>query len=267
MMPHITHYWKPIYLTLIFSAATLAFLSSDMIQASLPWNIFQAMYYAISLFFLGGVDIGVPVSPLLWVRIVLWLCYFLAPLLTVSFIFVFIQEKLLSNLAPWAKNHTIICGMGRNGTLIYELLKEQSKRSKIVIIERNRDNAYSDRLEKDPATRWIKNSFMEIPVLQKVRIGAAKQVYISTNMSLVNLNALINVLETVGSEARTRICCHIDDINLHENMRETLLKEEKFSTVTFFNGYQSVTKRLYENWIVDRGLLSPQGTIFIIIGR
>ncbi|MBN1464140.1 NAD-binding protein [candidate division KSB1 bacterium] len=252
-------------MTLIFAIAAVAFLQAGMIGLATPWKFFQAMYYALSLFFLGGVDIGAPAAPSQWLNVTLWICYFLAPLLTFSFIFVIIQEKLLSNLLPWVKNHTIICGAGRNGILIYQLLKEHAKRGKVVIIEKNKDNAYGDLLEKDPATLWIRKSFLDMPVLQKARLNRAKQIYLSTNMSLVNLNALINVLEILGTEAQTRVYCHIDDVNLHANMSATLLKEKKFSHVSFFNGYQSVTKRLYENWIVEKGYLSP-ATIFIIFG-
>ncbi|MBN1561866.1 NAD-binding protein, partial [candidate division KSB1 bacterium] len=177
--------WKPIILTLVFAVAAAAFLQSDMLRLAAPWNYLQAMYYALSLFFLGGVDIGPPAAPVQWVNVILWICYFVAPLLTFSFIFVLIQEKLLTNLLPWVKNHTIICGAGRNGILIYQLLKEHSKRGKVVIIEKNKDNAYGDLLEKDPATFWIRKSFLDIPVLQKARLRQARQIYLSTNMSLV----------------------------------------------------------------------------------
>jgi hypothetical protein len=59
----------------------------------------------------------------------------------------FIQEKLLSRLSPWLRGHTVLCRVGRNGMLIYDLLRENSpKEHKIVLIEKDNQNAYSQML-------------------------------------------------------------------------------------------------------------------------
>ena len=49
-------------------------------QAS--WSV--QLYYAVGLFVLGGMDLGVPVGGPIWARALLWLCYFLGPAITTT---------------------------------------------------------------------------------------------------------------------------------------------------------------------------------------
>jgi hypothetical protein len=188
-------------------------------------------------------------------------------LITASFVYQVVQEKILSRLSPFLRGHTIICGLGRNGKLIYHLVKAYSpKRHKIVLIEKNENNPYSELLAKDHSTWWIKNDFTRLPVLQKAKVDTARRIFITTNLDLENLNALVEILDIEKKSREMKLYCHLGDLTLHANFCATIFKEKKFSEVKLFNGYQSVTCRLYEDWIVKRNYLSSEGNIFIILG-
>jgi len=267
MYPYFTRYWKPLLVLLVILASWISFLNTDIIKEDMSFKYFRALYYSIDLFLVGAIDIGFPGEGAKIFIITLWVCYFLAPLLTVSFVYQVVQEKILSRLTPALSEHTIICGLGRNGKLIYHLVKEYSpKRHRVVLIEKDINNPFSEVLEKDRTTWWIKNDFTKQPVLQKARVDTASRVFVTTNIDLANLNAMVEILDIEKKTEDFKLFCHLGDLTLHKNFGETIFREDKFAKVNLFNGYQCVTQRMYENWIVEKGYLNPDGNIFVILG-
>ena len=267
MVTYITRYWKYILVFVVLFTSWISFIQTDMVGIDNSYRYVQALYYSIVIFILGGIDIGVPRGGSNTVINILWICYFFAPLLTASFVYQVVQERILSRLSPLLRGHTIICGLGRNGKLIYDLVKEYApKRHKIVIIEKNSQNAYSELLEKDPATWWLKNDFTSLAILRKAKIHNASHIILTTNRDLQNLNTIFGVNELEKTKKDVKLSCHLGDLNLHGNLKTTLLNEEKFANLKLFNGYHCVTRRLYKNWIVKPGYLSSDGNIFIILG-
>jgi len=267
MLIFIIRHWKSVLVFIVLFASWISFLSTDMLTDEGIDRYLQSLYFAINLFIVGALDIGFPHGGPLAALITLWICYFLAPLLTISIVYHFIQEKIFSRLLPQFKDHTIICGLGRNGRLIYYLVKEYSpKGHKIVLIEKDKSNPFSQVLEKDRSTWWIKNDFTKLPVLQRAKINTARRIFITTNLDLANLNAMVEILHSENKAEGFKLYCHLGDLTLHKNFRATIFKEEKFSRVILFNGYQSVTHRFYRNWIIEKKLLSAEGNIFVVLG-
>ncbi len=260
-------HWKYIFFFIIIITSCVAFLQTTMIGTDAPWRFLEALYFSISLFIIGGLDIGLPHGGSAFILILLWVCYLLAPLLTLGFVYHFIQEHILSQISPVLRGHTIICGLGRNGELIYSLIKEYfPKGHKVVIIEKNTNNPYSELLEKDPDTWWLKSDFTKPPILQKAKVHRANRVYISTNLDLANIDATVAIQEMRSKQQNQSVYCHLGNLELHQNFCDTIFKENKFASVKLFNGYQSVTRRFYKNWIIKKGNLNLNGTIFAILG-
>jgi hypothetical protein len=73
---------------------------------------FTKAYYAVGLFVLAGLDLGMPTGGPLYARVLLWIAYFAAPVWTASAVF----ETILSALRPpvWriksVKNKIVIIG-------------------------------------------------------------------------------------------------------------------------------------------------------------
>lgn len=267
MLSFIIRFWKPVLIFIVLLASWISFLNTNMLSDQGISLYFRSLYYAITLFIVGALDIGFPYGGPKAALVTLWICYFLAPLLTISIVYQVIQEKFFSRLFPPLKGHTVICGLGRNGKLIYHLVKEYSpKRHKIVLIEKDANNPFSEVLAKDRATWWIRNDFTRLPVLNKARVHSASRVFLTTNLDLANLNAMVEILDIEEKSEAFKLYCHLGDLNLHKNFGATIFKEKKFASVILFNGYQSVTRQLYENWIVEKGLLNSSGNIFVILG-
>lgn len=267
MLNLFVRFWKPILIGLVLLTSWLSFIYTDLPEASGFSRYLESLYFAINLFIMGALDIGFPREGPKLAVVVLWICYFFAPLLTLSLVYEILQEKFFSQLLPGLKDHTIICGLGRNGKLIYHLVRRYSPRNhKIVLIDSDAQNPYLEELGRDRRTWLIKNDFTKLPVLLKARVQSAKQVFLTTNRDLANLKTLVEIIDIEPKARDFRLYCHLGDLNLHENFGATLFKEPKFADVILFNGYRSVTRRLYFDWVLKKNYLKSDGNIFVILG-
>jgi hypothetical protein len=259
-------YWKPILVSMVFLLAFTTFLNSGRVGYEPVGRVLKALYFSISLFILGGLDIGLPDDPSRLITALLWLCYFFAPLMTASFVYDFIQNKLLGRIPRHLSGHTILCGLGRNGHLIYELIRETlPKGHKLVIIEKNETNPYVALVNKDPYAWLIQNDFARMPVLESARIRSAQRIIFSTNLDLENLNAVIEVQSQGLTDPQQAVFCHLGDLEMLDNLKQTLFKEETYRRVRVFNGYQCATRQLYER-LQGEGMFSVSGTVFVLFG-
>lgn len=255
-------------IAIVLLASWLSFMNTDLPDAEGFSKCLQSFYFSINLFIIGALDIGFPENGPKLALVVLWICYFLSPLLTLSLVYEILQERFFSQLLPGLSGHTIICGLGRNGKLIYHLVRRYSPRNhKIVLIDSDVQNPYLEELGRDRRTWLIKNDFTKLPVLQRARVETAKMVFITTNRDLANLQTLEEIINIEPKARDFKLYCHLGDLKLHDNFGATFLKEPKFANVRLFNGYRSVTRRLYYDWIYKKGYLeNPGGTIFVILG-
>lgn len=265
MFYFIMRYWRHHLVIIVLVLSWWALLQTALVTGDSPARYFEALYKATSLFLVGGLDIGFPHASNGLLNGFLWFSYFFAPLLTASFAYQFVQEKLLSKLMPFLNEHTIICGMGRNGKIIYDLVRQHtSKRHKIVIIEKNTQNAYCELLEKNRNTWWLRNDFTELPALTKAKVGKARHIIFSTNKDIANINGAVNV--ALLNIDTCRVICHLGDLSLNANLGQILLNEEQFASVKIFNAYMLVAKKLFHNWILGGDFLATQGNLIVILG-
>ncbi len=263
----IVKYWKYSLFVLLVGTAGLSFLQTGMVSEAGIARYFEAFYYSLSLFIIGGLDIGLPSGGSTTTLTLLWICYFLAPLVTLSVVYQVIQEKVLSRFAPRFKNHSVVCGLGRNGKLIYDLIKEhESKNHRIVVIEKDENNPRSVYLRKSRTTWWLKDDFTLLPVLRRASVHKAKRVYITTNLDLTNLNALVMIQGMQDRRKDLKTYFHLGNLSLHDIWQQSFLKDPIYAGVKIFNGYQVVTRRLYRRWALERKYLDSGGNILIILG-
>jgi len=263
----ILKYWKYSLFVLLVGTAGLSFLQTGMVSETGIARYFEAFYYSLSLFIIGGLDIGLPSGGSATTLTLLWICYFLAPLVTLSVVYQVIQEKVLSRFSPRFKNHSVVCGLGRNGKLIYDLIKEhESKNHRIVVIEKNENNPRSVYLHKSRTTWWLKDDFTLLPVLRRASVHKAKRVYITTNLDLTNLNALVMIQGMQNRRKDLKTFFHLGNLSLNDIWQQSFLKDPTYAGVKIFNGYQVVTRRLYRRWVLERNYLDSGGNILIILG-
>ncbi len=222
----------------------IAFLFTAMPGSDNPLRYFRAMYFAATLFIFGALDVGFPHSGPQFAIIALWICYFISPAFTISYVYKVIEDKIFNHLPFYLKKHTVFLGMGQNGVFIYETLKSKSPDKKIVIVDCDEKKSNIRLYEKASSVWWIKNNFENEKVLQKARIGKAKQVCITTNNDLVNLMAAFRCLKMNPSVER--IYCHLQNYAMHEDFRKSLMLLPEYGKITFYNGYTFAAKEIHK---------------------
>ncbi|MBN1542910.1 NAD-binding protein [candidate division KSB1 bacterium] len=266
MLRMVIRFWKHTLVLLTLLCAFLSFLHSALVPSAGLMKILQAFYFSLALFILGALDIGFPANASSLPNLLLWICYFLAPLLTASFLYSFVQERLLKKLSPHYRNHTVICGMGRSGKLVFELAKaHHPKKHKIVIVEINPNNPHSAEIEKDPTVWWIRGNFTDEAVLKKARVCQAQEIIITTNSDFANLKALFTMKALFAPQQQPRIFCHIGDPKLLSTFKNTILDKDLSNPVRFFNAYDVVTRRLAQRWLQKPGE-NQRPCTFILVG-
>ena len=267
MIRIIWKYWKYFLFVLIILIAWTSFLQTNMVSDTGTGRYFEALYFSLSLFIIGGLDIGLPLGGSGMTITLLWICYFLAPLMTLGAVYQVIQEELLNRFSPRWRNHSVICGLGRNGKLIYDLIKEHEPRShRIIVIEKDQENSRSIFLRKSKTTWWLRDDFSQLSVLRRANVQQAKQVYITTNLDITNLNTLVTIQGMPDRRKSLKTFFHLGNPGLHDLWKESFLNNPLYDGVTIYNGYQVVTRRLYRRWLLQQNYLSPNGNIFVILG-
>ena len=264
--------WEQIYyiryflILIIVFTSTVAFMGTSLVNGDTHWEIFfGSLYTSISLFLFGGLDAGFPAGEPLWTRVILYFNYFFAPFLTAGVSIKLIYSSVFKYRSPRFRGHDIVCGLGRNGALIFELLKKTNNR--IVLIEQDAANPLGAEISRNPKIWWIQQDFREKPVLEQAHLHAAKRVYLTTNHDLTNLNAMLEMKQMlVGKEQNVEFYCQIGDHDLEHNMEKVLLPEDLMGHVHFFNAYRMVTHRLYDNYLKKRNMLADGGNLFVLLG-
>lgn len=145
------------------------------------------LYYAISLFFLNGLDMGMPQGGGVILRNILFICYFIAPLMTA----ITIIEAIVLSLRPGKfrrklKNHIIFVGSG-NLTL-KEVKKMQNERIIVVDKDPNHKNKEQIQLVVD---EYIVGDIKDESLQKRININESKKICLFTNKDKVNINTAL----------------------------------------------------------------------------
>jgi hypothetical protein len=227
-------------------------------------RVFKAFYYSLSLVAFEGGSFPFPQQAPQLVKIILWVCFLAAPLLTLTIIMRYLQDYFI-NLTLWRiKNHIVICGLGRNGAIIYDMLRKKYPGRKIVIIEWNKTNADCEKIRTDRKTWWLKKDYTSETILNKARINKAYKVYLTTNNDLANMNALMHIVSLSSSECK--VYCHIGNVTLYSNIENAIKKETDFLKVKLFNGYKIATQDLFQHEVKQKNVDDLNGKVFVFLG-
>ena len=171
------------FLAVFLSGLVGMLLGVDVSERDLAGSgVATKAYYALGLFVVGGLDLGVPQGGPLIGRIMLWASYFLAPLITVSAL----VEATLRIIAPlglrtWRlRDHIIVAGAGRLSLLYIERLRARGRKCDIVVVERNPAHPLISELRRAHRIVFIMGDITRDEVLESLRVERARQVMLLT---------------------------------------------------------------------------------------
>ncbi len=190
-------------------------------------------YYALGFFVVGGLDVGTPDGGPVWAQTLLWIAYFGAPLLTASAVI----EAIFQVLSPsrWQlrniKNHIIVFGSGRLTISYLNLLRQQSPRAKVVVVDSEFDPVREQELRQKYRARTIVGDLTHEYLLQNLRLKRARRILLLGNNDFQAYEAASRILR-LAPRLEGRIVLHCHNLRFMRSLQDTTLsgKCETFNT-------------------------------------
>jgi hypothetical protein len=205
-------------------------------------DLLTHVYYALGLFVLGGLDLGIPSGGPVTARVLLWVSYFLAPLITTSAVI----EGALRILSPkwlqrWTlKDHVVIVGVGRLGMIFLETLREREPRVRVLVVDRDGHRANAEVARERFGAKFLAGDIRTKATLETMGLDRARAVVLLTDDDLVNLEAAWRIADRTP---RAHVVAHVADIG----MRRTVSRVEDATAhrVHVFNSHRIAAERLH----------------------
>ncbi len=243
--PPRTLFWRLLPVALVFVASLVAFEAGVDVseRPGLPGARLPArLYYAVSLFVLGGVDIGTPVGGPNWARTLLWSAYFLAPAVTTSAL----VEGALRVLRPQMlhrmqlRDHIVLAGLGRTGMLYLEQLHEMEPRRRVVVLDLDPSQPLALEAEARFGAIVLPGDITHRPTRAALRLHRAAGLVLLTGDDLANLAAAWDIAHDAPG---LPIAAHVADLSLKRSVAQL---QAESRGVHVFNSHHIAARELWE---------------------
>ena len=131
--------WRSTGAVLFFFSALIGFqlgVSVSERPEIVSAGILVHAYYSLSLFVVGGVDLGAPEGGPLMGRLLVWMAYFGAPILAASTLI----DAFIRGLAPqsWqlrrVKDHIVVVGANEMSLSYLRVLRKQQPNATVILV-------------------------------------------------------------------------------------------------------------------------------------
>ncbi len=256
--------WRSVCALTFFSCALIGFHLGVAVseRPDLPTEgLAIKVYYALSLFVMGGVDLGIPVGGPEAGRIMVWIAYFGAPVLFASTVI----NALIRGLAPsqWQlqrmSNHVIVAG-GDELTLSYlRVLRAHDRKIPIVVVGRHFDTATEDELREAFGAIVVVGDITHEFFLRQLRLQHARKVLLLGANSLRSYEAASIILGMVPGIGK-KVVIHCANLRFMRAMANTTVATQ----CQTFNTYHLAASGLVNNHLLQHFQdTKPKDTVVI----
>jgi Trk K+ transport system NAD-binding subunit len=220
-------------------------------------------YYSLSLFVVGGVDLGTPYGGPLLGRVLVWLAYFGAPILAASAL----MEAMMRVLAPqsWQlrrlKNHIIVVGDEELSLSYLRVLRRHNSRVAVVVVSSTDDQIRRDELEQDFNAIVVTGDVTHEYFLKRLRVHRASKILLLDDHALRSYEAasqLISMVPGIGS----RVIIHCGSLRFMRAMENTRVAQ----SCETFNTYHLGASGLVRNHMVQHFRDTSAKDVVVIAG-
>jgi len=243
--------WRATFLVVVFVMGMLSFEMGVGVtdRPGVPeGGTLTHAYYALGLFVLGGLDLGVPVAGPAVGRAMLWFTYFAAPAITASAV----TEAVLRAMRPqrWAlmrlHDHVVFAGAGKLTMQALRKLRARWPRKPVVIVERSADHPSLDEAQTLYDAVVVVGDIASDGLLATLRLERADRFLALTGDDFVNLDAAAKIL-AYAPHLEHRIVAHVSDLHFLHVVEDTRLSR----AVTVFNTHQIAAERLVQQHLLS----------------
>jgi len=226
-------------------------------------GILVKAYFSLSLFVLGGTDLGTPVGGSTLGRSLLWLSYFGSPILTASTLI----SALLRALAPQSwylrrlKDHIVVVGDGELVLAYLRVLRSHNTKIPVVVVCSDHDVIREDEIKQSFGAQLVTGDITHEFFLCQLRVDHARKILLLDNNSMRSYEAasvLINLVPGIGQ----RIIIHCGNLRFMRAMENTRVSK---SCLTF-NTYHLAATGLVRSHMLHRFQETRDKDVVILAG-
>ncbi len=228
-----------------------------------PSQPLMLAYYSLSLFVVGGVDLGTPVGGPLWARSLVWLAYFGAPILAAWTLI----QAILQSFAPqsWQlrrlRNHVIVVSSSELSLTYLRKLRSKNKWVQVVVVCKNCDQATADEIRESFNAPVVMGDVTHRFFLEQLRPHLAKRILLLGDNSLRSYEAASHILELVPQIGK-RLVIHVGRLRFLRAMADTRVARE----CQTFNSYHLAASGLVRTHLVQHFLETKRKDAVVLAG-
>ncbi len=248
-------------LVVTFAVALAAFESGVGVNQRLDdaADLWTHTYWAFGLFVLGGLDIGLPTGGPPLMRALLWVAYFLAPLITTSAV---IEGALRVFRPDWLRrlalaDHVVIVGLGRLGTTFLDALRERDPHRRVLVIEKDASSAGVTAARFSVAL--LAADVRDEATLDAMHLERARAVVLLTGDDLVNLEVGSRITRRAP---HVRVVAHVSDIAT----RRLVERSNGGARIKTFNSHRVAARGLHEEHLEAAFAATAPRDVVVIAG-
>lgn len=197
-------------------------------------GILTKAYYSLSLFVVGGVDLGTPQGGPLIGQILVWTAYFGSPILAAWGLI----GALLRALAPpsWQlkrlNNHIIVVGDGPLAISYLRVLREHNRKISVVVVSTSNEQLLSDELKQTFGAIVVSGDITHEFFLRELHVERARKILLLDNNSLRSYEAASVLINLVPGIAE-RVVIHCASLRFMRSMANTRVANSCHSFNTY----------------------------------
>ncbi len=227
-------------------------------------SLLTQAYYSLSLFVVGGVDLGTPYGGPLFGRVLVWVAYFGAPILAASTLI----GALLRAMAPqsWKlrrlRNHVIVVGAGDLSLSYLRVLRRKSPGIRAVVVSRQApDQSVVDEFEQGLGALVVVGDITHEFFLRQLHVERARKILLLSDNSLRAYEAasiLLNMVPGIGS----KIVIHCVRLRFMRAMQNTVVAQ----SCETFNTYHLAARGLVRDHLLKQFRDTRDKDVVVIAG-
>jgi Trk K+ transport system NAD-binding subunit len=211
-------------------------------------GIVERAYYSLSLFVVGGVDLGTPQGGPLIGRILLWIAYFGAPILAASTLI----DALIRGLAPqsWQlrriKNHIVVVGANELALSYLRVLRKQQPNATVIVVCKQLEPSAESEFKQAYNCTVVVGDVTHEFFLKQLRLDLAQKVLLLGSDSLRNYEAA-SLITRLHSGIGEKVIIHCANLRFMRAMATTRVAQQ----CQTFNTYHLAASGLVRNHLID----------------
>lgn len=259
--------WRSAGALFFFFSALIGFASGVSVSERpgvATANLLTQAYYSLSLFVVGGVDLGTPYGGPLIGRLLVWVAYFGAPILAASTLI----GALLAAMAPqsWKlrrmKDHVIVVGSGELSLSYLRVLRRHQPRAAVLVVSlKEPDQATRDEFHNGYGATVVVGDITHEYFLRQLRVSRARKILLLSDNSLRSYEAASTLISMVHGIS-SRIVIHCARLRFMRAMENTRVAK----TCETFNTYHLAASGLVRNHMLQHFRESREKDVVVIAG-